>query len=139
MSNQQLPRIEELIVSQVLKGKGDDADPYRNVLQLFQKDGTFVAENDPLNKTKLDLSTLKQEIADTLRFGSSDYNCQETILENLKHLCAIARRGIVIEQHLGKGGIKILTTCGEELVRFTQYIQKATKHKPYVNDYDHLS
>jgi hypothetical protein len=49
------PRVDEVILTQVLRGEGKDySDPVRGVVQVHMKDGTFIAEMDPLvNMEKL--------------------------------------------------------------------------------------
>lgn len=45
--HQAYPRVDEVILTQAPRGKGELSDPCRTVVQVHQKDGTFIAENDP--------------------------------------------------------------------------------------------
>ena len=42
------PRIDEVILSQVSRGKGTEEDPCRIVLQVHTLDGHWLAESDPV-------------------------------------------------------------------------------------------
>jgi hypothetical protein len=48
------PHCEEVIIADVYRGKGTQDDPGRRVLQVFQKDGTFLAEHDPCTRAEDD-------------------------------------------------------------------------------------
>src|SRR6266404_4377377 len=41
------PRVDDVILTLVPRGTGDAKDPCRTVIQVHQKDGLFIAENDP--------------------------------------------------------------------------------------------
>jgi len=42
--------VKEVIISNLtLRGNGKD-DPYRRITQVFEKDGTLIAEYDPIEK-----------------------------------------------------------------------------------------
>jgi hypothetical protein len=42
-------KCEEVIITDMfLRGKGTPSEPYRRVVQVWDKDGTLIAENDPL-------------------------------------------------------------------------------------------
>jgi hypothetical protein len=43
---------EEVIITTELRGDGQ-SDPYRRVVLVFSKDGTFIAENDPCLRDEL--------------------------------------------------------------------------------------
>lgn len=45
--NKQYPRVERLIVSYVMRGKGTEQSPCRQVLQVHTFHGVLLAENDP--------------------------------------------------------------------------------------------
>lgn len=49
------PRVDEVILTQINRGEGKDhSDPCRTVTQVHHKDGTFIAEMDPVvNMEKL--------------------------------------------------------------------------------------
>ena len=46
-TEKQYPRVERVIVSYVLRGKGTEKSPCRQVLQVHNFDGILMAENDP--------------------------------------------------------------------------------------------
>lgn len=53
------PCVAELILSEVSRGEGRDrSDPCRRVIQVYEKDGRFVAEND----SWLDVQAMKDRI-----------------------------------------------------------------------------
>lgn len=41
-----MPRVIEVIESEVVRGKGVEDDPVRRVMQYHTKDGEFLAESD---------------------------------------------------------------------------------------------
>jgi len=42
---------EVIITTLTRRGKGDDLSPIRCITQVFEKDGTLIAENDPSPET----------------------------------------------------------------------------------------
>lgn len=43
-----MPKVEKVIISHELRGKGTEMDPCRSVLQVYTLDGELLAESDPL-------------------------------------------------------------------------------------------
>ena len=43
-------RIEEVIIIKELIGKGIEEDPYREIIVVYAKDGSFIAEKDPMEE-----------------------------------------------------------------------------------------
>ena len=41
---------EVIITDLELRGNGKPEEPYRRVTQVYEKDGSFIAENDPVHK-----------------------------------------------------------------------------------------
>ena len=47
MDNDQMPRVQKVIISEKLVGKGVDDDPCRKLVYIHDLDGNYIAHNDP--------------------------------------------------------------------------------------------
>ena len=45
--------IEEVIIIKELIGNGMEEDPYRELIVVYAKDGSFIAEEDPREEIKI--------------------------------------------------------------------------------------
>ena len=47
MDNDQMPRVQKVIISEKLIGKGVEGDPCRKLIYINDLDGKYIAHNDP--------------------------------------------------------------------------------------------
>lgn len=42
-----MAHLQEIIVTETSRGRGEEHDPHRNVIQFWSKDGQLMSESDP--------------------------------------------------------------------------------------------